>query len=166
MMNYTQDISKWLDLKLPIDKTVGSKKYELMLKFFKQKLKTFDFYKNEQGIIYCLNCKNKNWIFADRNDRTEFFFNKKYFLDFLFLMFDLRTDDDHINQQVVRRLIFDSMDILNEVCYYKERKYYWEKLILYADFTGRVMILRQLLEIMFKEVEFKKNNEYGGFVVS
>lgn len=165
-MNYTQIISEWLDSKLPIDKTVGSKKYELMLKFFKQKLKTYDFYKNKNGLIYCLNCKNKNWIFVDKNDNTEFYFNKKYFLDFLFVMFDLKTNDDHMNEQVIRRLIFDSIDTLSEVCYYKQSKSSWQNLILYAEFTGRVMILRQLLEIMFKEVEFKKNNEYGGFIVS
>ena len=92
----TQSISQWLDSKLPINTVIGEKKYELMLKFFKKELKKFDFYKNDNGVIYCLDINSKEWIFVDKNNQRDFFYNRKYFSNFLFGVFDL-LDSEFIN---------------------------------------------------------------------
>ncbi len=164
MMN-TQSISQWLDSKLPINTVIGEKKYELMLKFFKKELKKFDFYKNDNGVIYCLDINSKEWIFVDKNNQRDFFYNRKYFSHFLFGVFDL-LESEFINEKLVKRLIFDSLDTLNEVYYNKESEYSWEGLILYACFTRKLVILKESLELMFKELEFEKSGDYGGFVKS
>jgi len=154
-----------LDSKLPINTVIGEKKYELMLKFFKKELKKFDFYKNDNGVIYCLDINSKEWIFVDKNNQRDFFYNRKYFSHFLFGVFDL-LDSEFINEKLVKRLIFDSLDTLNEVYYNKESEYSLEGLILYACFTRKLVILKESLELMFKELEFEKSGDYGGFVKS
>ena len=162
----TQSISQWLDSKLPINTVIGEKKYELMLKFFKKELKKFDLYKNDNGVIYCLDINSKEWIFVDKNNQRDFFYSRKYFSNFLFRVFDLLEDGEYMNEQLVKRLIFDCIDTLNELYYNKESEYSWEGLILYASFTRKLVILKDSLELMFKELEFEKSGDYGGFVKS
>lgn len=165
MMN-TQSISQWLDSKLPINIVIGESKYQLMLKFFKKELKKFDFYENNNGVIYCLDINSKEWIFVDKNNQRDFFYSRKYFSNFLFRVFDLLEDGEYMNEQLVKRLIFDSIDTLNELYYNKHKDHYWESIILYASFTRKLVILKDSLELMFKELEFEKSGEYGGFIKS
>lgn len=162
----TQSISQWLDSKLPINTVIGEKKYEIMLRFFKKELKKFDFYENDNGVIYCLDINSKEWIFVDKNNQRDFFYSRKYFSNFLFRVFDLLEDGEYMNEQLVKRLIFDCIDTLNELYYNKESEYSWEGLILYASFTRKLVILKDSLELMFKELEFEKSGDYGGFVKS
>ena len=170
MMN-TQSISQWLDSKLPINTVIGEKKYEIMLRFFKKELKKFHFYENDNGVIYCLDTNSKEWIFVDKNNQRDFFYSRKYFSNFLFRVFDLgdsRYEDfyERMYEQLVKRLIFDSIDTLNELYYNKHKDHYWESIILYASFTRKLVILKESLELMFKEIEFEKSGEYGGFIES
>ena len=165
MMN-TQSISQWLDSKLPINTVIGEKKYEIMLRFFKKELKKFDFYENGNGVIYCLDINSKEWIFVDKNNQRDFFYSRKYFSNFLFRVFDLLEDGEYMNEQLVKRLIFDCIDTLNELYYNKHKDHYWESIILYASFTRKLVILKDSLELMFKELEFEKSGDYGGFVKS
>ena len=165
MMN-TQSISQWLDSKLPINTVIGEKKYEIMLRFFKKELKKFDFYENDNGVIYCLDINSKEWIFVDKNNQRDFFYSRKYFSNFLFRVFDLLEDGEYMNEQLVKRLIFDCIDTLNELYYNKHKDHYWESIILYAGFTRKLVILKDSLELMFKELEFEKSGDYGGFVKS
>lgn len=165
MMN-TQSISQWLDSKLPINTVIGEKKYEIMLRFFKKELKKFHFYENDNGVIYCLDTNSKEWIFVDKNNQRDFFYSRKYFSNFLFRVFDLLEDGEYMNEQLVKRLIFDSIDTLNELYYNKHKDHYWESIILYASFTRKLVILKESLELMFKEIEFEKSGEYGGFIES
>lgn len=162
----TQSISQWLDSKLPINIVIGESKYQLMLKFFKKELKKFDFYENNNGVIYCLDINSKEWIFVDKNNQRDFFYSRKYFSNFLFRVFDLLEDSEYMNEQLVKRLIFDSIDTLNELYYNKYKDHYWESIILYASFTRKLVILKDSLELMFKELEFEKSGEYGGFIKS
>jgi hypothetical protein len=165
-MTNSGQISEWLDSKFPINKTIGEKKYELMIKFFKKELKKFDFYESDNGVIYCLDINSKEWIFVDKNNQRDFFYNRKYFSHFLFRVFDLIDDGEYMNEQLVKRLIFDSINTLNELYYNKYKHHYWESIILCASFTRKLVILKESLELMFKELEFKKSNEYGGFTES
>lgn len=165
MMN-TQSISQWLDSKLPINIVIGEKKYEIMLRFFKKELKKFDFYENDNGVIYCLDINSKEWIFVDKNNQRDFFYSRKYFSNFLFRVFDLLEDGEYMNEQLVKRLIFDCIDTLNELYYNKHKDHHWESIILYASFTRKLVILKDSLELMFKELEFEKSGDYGGFVKS
>lgn len=165
MMN-TQSISQWLDSKLPINIVIGEKKYEIMLRFFKKELKKFDFYENDNGVIYCLDINSKEWIFVDKNNQRDFFYSRKYFSNFLFRVFDLLEDGEYMNEQLVKRLIFDCIDTLNEIYYNKHKDHYWESIILYASFTRKLVILKDSLELMFKELEFEKSGDYGRFVKS
>ena len=162
----TQSISQWLDSKLPINTVIGEKKYEIMLRFFKKELKKFDFYENGNGVIYCLDINSKEWIFVDKNNQRDFFYSRKYFSNFLFRVFDLLEDGEYMNEQLVKRLIFDCIDTLNELYYNKHKDHYWESIILYASFTRKLVILKDSLELMFKELEFEKSGDYGGFVKS
>lgn len=162
----TQSISQWLDSKLPINIVIGEKKYEIMLRFFKKELKKFDFYENDNGVIYCLDINSKEWIFVDKNNQRDFFYSRKYFSNFLFRVFDLLEDGEYMNEQLVKRLIFDCIDTLNEVYYNKHKDHYWESIILYASFTRKLVILKDSLELMFKELEFEKSGDYGRFVKS
>lgn len=162
----TQSISQWLDSKLPINIVIGEKKYEIMLRFFKKELKKFDFYENDNGVIYCLDINSKEWIFVDKNNQRDFFYSRKYFSNFLFRVFDLLEDGEYMNEQLVKRLIFDCIDTLNEIYYNKHKDHYWESIILYASFTRKLVILKDSLELMFKELEFEKSGDYGRFVKS
>lgn len=165
-MNNLQSISQWLDSKLPINTVIGEKKYEIMLRFFKKELKKFHFYENDNGVIYCLDTNSKEWIFVDKNNQRDFFYSRKYFSNFLFRVFDLLEDGEYMNEQLVKRLIFDCIDTLNELYYNKHKDHYWESIILYASFTRKLVILKESLELMFKEIEFEKSGEYGGFIES
>jgi hypothetical protein len=161
----TQSISQWLDSKLPINIVIGKSKYQLMLKFFKKELKKFDFYESDNGVIYCLDINSKEWIFVDKNNnQRDFFYNRKYFSNFLFRVFDLSDEGEYMNEQLVKRLIFDSIDTLNELYYNKHKHHHLESIILYASFTRKLVILKDSLELMFKKLEFEKSGEYGGFV--
>lgn len=155
-------ISAWLDTKMPIDETIGRNRYGIMLDFFKKDIKKFDFYENDNGVIYCLDINNRDWVFVDKNESNDFFYNRQYFLNFLFKVFDIEINE-FMGGFLVKRLLFDSREILNDVYYNKKEDYNWVNTIIYVNFGRKLVMLKRSLDMMIDEVNFRKSDKYGEF---
>ena len=166
MMNSTQIISAWLDLKLPINKTIGEKKYELMLKFFRKELDSFDiYYSSSNDSYFCLNSNQEDWVFVDRKFEGIFYYNRRYFKNYLFTIFGVLEDDEY-HEYIIRRLIFDTKDILIKKYSDKFDSEHFNSLVYIYYIKNTLFVLEESIKMMIKDIKLAKSNEYGGFTES
>lgn len=158
-------ISNWLDSKISIDETIGVKRYGMMIKLFRKELESFDFYENDKGDVYIINCDRVQWVFVERFNSQYFYFNKKYFTNFLFKLFEIDVSNEYI-RCLIRKLVFDVKDILIKNYYHKYEDPRLDSIVLFNNFSDKLGVLQDSLRLMINEINFKKSDEYGGFIES
>jgi len=137
-----------------------SRKYELILKFFRKELSNCVFITEDLSIShFCVNNNSNEWMLMIYEEGGTVLYNKQYFDDFLFKIFDvlpheetygMRVSDTDEYLQEIKNLLIDSKELLDVKF---NRKLVNEKFNLCG-----VFMLDNTLELLIDKI---KNKKYG-----
>jgi len=137
---------------------INHKKYELLLEFFKKELYRCDFIINESLTYnFCINCDSREWIFSEKINGDVIYFNSKYFVDFLFKIFDLPQYHSIDYPYLIRNLLFNSIEVLNEKFYCKFDEGYIKHKILISNISDKVKLHPESVNIIIERIKSYEN---------
>ena len=136
-----------------------SRKYELILKFFRKELSNCVFITEDLSIThFCVNNNSNDWMLMIHEEGCTVYYNKQYFDDFLFKIFDvlpheetygMKISDTDEYLQEIKNLLIDSKELLDDKF---NRKLEKEKINLCG-----VFMLDRTLELLIDKL---KNEKY------
>ena len=141
----------------------SKRKYEILLEFFKKELNRCDFISNETFTgNYYINCNSKEWIVIEKINFETIFYNPKYFDDFLFTIFESSEYESIGYPNLIKKLMIDSIEVLNEKFNYELGDDYLKNKIMKSTFSPSVMLHPQTIEMLINRI--KENDYEGNFI--
>ena len=137
---------------------LSSKKYDLLLEFFKKELSKCDILTS--GTIYnCwINCDSREWVFIEKTNVDFIYFNPKYFNDFLFKIFDIPNEYLINYSHLIKNLLFNSIDVLNEIYYNKFEECYIKNKILTSIICDKIKLHPESINILVEKIKENEND--------
>jgi hypothetical protein len=141
---------------------LSSKKYDLLLEFFKKELSKCDILNSDTIYNCCINCDSREWVFIVKTNDDFIYFNPKYFNGFLFKIFDIPNEDLIDYPYLIRNLLFNSIDVLNEIYYNKFEVGYIKNKILTSIICDKIKLHPESINMMIERI--KEQNYDGDFI--
>lgn len=142
---------------------ISHKKYELLLDFFKKDLKRCGILTNETSTAnFCVNCKTREWVLIEKIKYDTIFYNPKYFDNFLFKIFDVPQYDSIDYPYLIKNLLFNSVDVLNEIFYFKFEDGYIKHKIITSTISDKVSVIENTVDLIIERL--REQNYDGDFI--
>jgi hypothetical protein len=141
---------------------LSEKKYDLLLEFFKKELSKCDVLTNDTNYNCWINCYSREWVIVVKTNEELIYYNPKYFNDFLFKIFDVPEYDSIGYPYLIKKLLFNSIDVLNKIFYNKFEEGYIKNKILTSIICGKIKLHPESINMMFERI--KEQNYDGDFI--
>jgi hypothetical protein len=140
---------------------LSSKKYDLLLEFFKKELFKCDMIKNDDSTAnFCVNCNTMEWVLIEKIKYDTIYYNSKFFDEFLFKIFDIPNERLINYPYLIRNLLFNSIDVLNEIYYHDFDEGYIKHKILTSTITDKVSVIPNTVELMVERIKERKYERF------
>ena len=140
---------------------LSPKKYELLLEFFRKDLSKCDVLTNDTIYNCWINCDSREWVIVEKTNVELIYYNPKYFNDFLFKIFDIDQYDSIGYPYLIKQLLFNSIDVLNEIFYNKFEEGYIKNKILTSIICDRIKLHPESINMMIERIK-EQRYESGG----
>ena len=140
---------------------LSPKKYELLLEFFRKDLSKCDVLTNDTIYNCWINCDSREWVIVEKTNVELIYYNPKYFNDFLFKIFDIYQYDSIGYPYLIKQLLFNSIDVLNEIFYNKFEEGYIKNKILTSIICDRIKLHPETINMMIERIK-EQRYESGG----
>lgn len=138
---------------------LSSKKYDLLLEFFKKELFKCDIIKNDNSTEnFCVNCNTMDWVLIEEIKYEKIYYNSKFFDEFLFKIFDIPNEDLIDYPYLIRNLLFNSIDVLNEIYYNKFEVGYIKNKILTSIICDKIKLHPESINILVEKIKENEND--------
>ena len=141
---------------------LSEKKYDLLLEFFKKELSKCDVPINNTIYNCWINSYSREWVIVVKTNDELIYYNPKYFNDFLFKIFDVPEYDSIGYPYLIKKLLFNSIDVLNKIFYNKFEEGYIKNKILTSIICGKIKLHPESINMMFERI--KEQNYDGDFI--
>ena len=138
---------------------LSSKKYDLLLEFFKKELFKCDIIKNDNSTAnFCANCDTMEWVLIEKIKYDTIYYNSKFFDEFLFKIFDIPNERLINYPYLIRNLLFNSIDVLNEIYYNKFEESYIKNKILTSIICDKIKLHPESINILVEKIKENEND--------
>ena len=143
---------------------LSPKKYDLLLEFFKRELFKCDIIKNDESTAnICVNCDTMEWVLIEKIKNDTIYYNSKFFDEFLFKIFDIPNEDLIDYSYLIRNLLFNSIDVLNEIYYNKFEVGYIKNKILTSIICDKLKLHPESINILVETIKERKYESGGNW---
>lgn len=140
---------------------LSPKKYDLLLEFFKKELFKCDIIKNDESTAnICVNCDTMEWVLIEKIKNDTIYYNSKFFDGFLFKIFDIPNDDLINYPYLIRNLLFNSIDVLNEIYYHDFEVGYIFNKILTSIICDNLKLHPESINILVETIKERKYERF------
>jgi len=139
---------------------LSSKKYDLLLGFFKKELSKCDILNNDTIYNCWINCDSREWVFIEKTNDDFIYFNPKYFNDFLFKIFDIPNEYLINYSHLIKNLLFNSIDVLNEIYYHDFEEGYIKNKILTSIICDKIKLHPESINMMIEQIKEQRYERF------